>query len=202
MESSIYVADVLKVATDRETLTVPAILRVPQSSEDACLKGLPALIENLKTLAPVSGEGKCIEQGGDNLAEFETEMLITTPEVSFRPEGLFVLVVAETSPGTYDLSFNLSKPIDDIVKVLSAGSDDLQTEFDPTKFIFTLNNDATGAVQLLPNHVFVDDAPGLPELGPVTLERRDDVKIVFSDVASTYAEKGNSYRFGTLTAAQ
>ena len=62
IESTVYVQDVLSAASAHKALSVPAVLRVPQSSEEGCVKGLPRVSENLKALAPVSGQGKCIEK--------------------------------------------------------------------------------------------------------------------------------------------
>lgn len=206
LESSIYVADVVQAATSGEALSVPALLRVPQSSKEACEQGLARLIENLQTLAPSNGKGKCIEKSTststDQLAEIETEMVIASASASFDDKNLLLLEVKQQDETSYDLSFRLLRPIDEITKVLATNSDELQAEFDTARFIFTLNNDSKGSIELLPNHVFVDGQPGLPELGPQTLERRRQVEIVFSDVASSYVEKGNSYRFATVSVPQ
>ena len=85
--------------------------------------------------------------------------------------------------------------------MLATNSDEQPGEMDPARFIFQLNNDSRGNIELVPNHVFVDGEAGLAELGPRTLERRKAVEIVFSDVASTWVEKGNGYRFATVTVA-
>ena len=203
VESSIYVQDIEQAGTSGEALSVPALLRIPQSSKEACEKGLQNLIKNLATLAPTNGKGKCIEksnsQSTDQLAEIETEMVIAHPSATFDAQNLLLLEVMPQDETTYDLTFRLLKPIDEIVKVLAANSDELTAEFDPARFIFTLNNDSRGSIDLLPNQVFVDEQPGLPELGAQTLERRKAVEIVFSDVASSYVEKANSYRFATVT---
>lgn len=206
IESSIYMQDVAKVASTGESLSVPAVLRVPQSSEEACLKGLAALIEKFKELAPVTSEGKCVEKNTgsstDQLAEIDTQMVIALPDGGFDAKNLFVLVVEPTDETSYNLSFQLLKPIAEIVKLLAADSNELTADFDPANFIFSLENDMEGDIQLLPNTIFVDGEPGLPELGPRSLARRDHVELVFSDVASAYVEKANSYRFATVTAAQ
>ena len=203
VESSIYVQDIEQAATSGEALSVPALLRIPQSSKEACEKGLQDLIKNLATLAPTTGKGKCIEksnsQSTDQLAEIETEMVIAHLTATFDPRNLLLLEVMPQNETTYDLTFRLLKPIDEIVKVLATNSDELTAEFDPARFIFTLNNDSRGSIELLPNHVFVDEQPGLPELGAQTLERRKAVEIVFSDVASSHVEKANGYRFATVT---
>lgn len=203
VESSIYVQDIEQAATSGEALSVPALLRIPQSSKEACEKGLQNLIKNLATLAPTNGKGKCIEksnsQSTDQLAEIETEMVIAHPTASYDAQNLLLLEVMPHDETTYDLTFRLLKPIDEIVKVLAANSDELTAEFDPARFIFTLNNDSRGSIDLLPTHVFVDEQPGLPELGAQTLERRKAVEIVFSDVAFSYVEKANGYRFATVT---
>lgn len=205
IESSIYVRDLMKVSGTG--FTVPAILRVPQGSKEECEKGLQQLITNLATLAPTTGKGKCVEKSRrdttDQLAEIETEMVIVSPNSEYEGKHLFLLEVAPTAAGEatnqYDLTFRLLKPIDEIVTALSAGSDQMQVEFDPALFIFTINNDSDADVSLLPNQVFLDGEPGLPELGPVTLAKRQDVEIKFSDVASAYVEKGEGFRFATIT---
>jgi hypothetical protein len=203
VESSIYIQDIAQAASTGEALSVPAILRIPQSSKEACEKGLDRLIENFKTLAPTTGKGKCIEKSNnrstDQLAEIETEMVIATPNAAFDAQNLLLLEVKPQDETTYDLTFRLLRPIEEIVKVLATNSDELQAEFDPARFIFTLNNDSRGTIELAPNHVFVDGEPGLPELAPQTLERRKAVEIVFSDVASSYVEKANGYHFATVT---
>lgn len=200
IQSTIYMQDVLKASADKSSLSVPAILRVPQSSEESCLAGLSRIIENLKTLAPAIGKGKCVSKDGDQLAEIETEMVIAAPDGSYDERNLFVLEVAAAStPGTYDLAFRLTRPLDEIVKVLAANSDELQADFDPAKFIFALNNDAEGTVELRPLHVFVDGEPHLPEGEPFALERRKSVEIIFSDVASEHVSDANTYRFATMS---
>ena len=203
IESTVYVQDVLSAASAHKALSVPAVLRVPQSSEEGCVKGLPRLIENLKALAPVSGQGKCIEKEGDQLAEIETEMVITVTGVAFDPKNLFVLEAATAgADGSIDLAFRLTRPLDEIVKALAANSDELQADFDPAKFIITVNNDTAGSVLLAGNQVFIDGEPHLPEMEPQALERRKTVEIRFSDVASEYVSGAKPYRFATVTAAQ
>jgi len=203
IESTVYVQDVITVASEQESLSVPALLRIPQSSEESCLKGLPRLIENLKALAPVSGKGKCVEQEGDQLAEIETQMVITTAGVTFDPKNLFVLETGvPNGDGSLSLEFRLTRTLDEIVKALAANSDELQADFDPARFIISVSNDSDGSVRLAGNHVFVDGEPHLLETEPLMLERRKSVEIVFSDVASEYVSAAKPYRFATVTAAQ
>jgi hypothetical protein len=177
VESSIYVDDLTKVVETGEPLSVPALLRIPQSSTEACQKGLDKLIENLRTLAPTTGKGKCIEksnnQSTDQLAEIETEMVIATPDATFDATNLLLLEVKPEGETSYDLTFRLLKPIDEIVKVLAANSDELQTDFDPARFIFTLDNDSAGNIELLPNHVFVDEEPGCRKGQRLSFRHRD-----------------------------
>jgi hypothetical protein len=203
IESTLYVQDAIEAASDQKPVSVPAVLRIPQSSEESCLKGLSRLIENLKALAPVSGKGKCIEKEGDQLAEIETQMVVVVPDIAFDPKNLFVLEVGTADLGrTLDLSFRLTRTLDEIVKALAANSDELQAEFDPAKFIITINNDSDSGVSLAGNHVFIDGEPHLLEMEPVPLERRRSVEIVFSDVASEYVSGAKPYRLATVTAAQ
>jgi hypothetical protein len=205
IESTVYVQDVLTVAAEQKPLNVPAVLRIPQSSEDSCLKGLPKLIENLRALAPVTGKGKCIEKEGDQLAEIETEMVVTTMGVQFDPKNLFVLeTAASDGDGVIALEFRLTRALDEIVKALAANSDELQAEFDPAKFIITVNNDSAGSISLSGNHVFIDGEPHFSEMEPLVLEHRKAIEIVFSDVASEYVSDARPYRLATVavTAAQ
>jgi hypothetical protein len=198
VESTIYLADVQKVLADGKALETPALLRIPQGGEDDCNKGLAALIEKLKTLAPVTGKGQCISKDSDELAEIETAIQIVTPDSTYDAANLFALVVTPPgADGNVSLSLKVLKPIDEVVKAL-ASDDSLSTDLDPTKFIVHINNDGADAVDLKPGEVFVDGAPHLAGGDPVNIARRGDVEIRFSDVAAAYTEKGNSYTFATL----
>lgn len=200
VQSSIYVSDVLKVAGGSGPVLTPALFRIPQSSEDTCKEGLKALIANLATLAPTTGKGQCIEKDGDQLAEVETSMVIAAPGADVPKPNLFVLEVAPDAKtaGGYSLTIRLLQTIDVITKALAANSDELQADFDPARFIFTLDNDGDSPVALVANTVFVDGEPGLPELGPSTLESRKSVEIKLSDVASVHVERANSYSFASI----
>jgi hypothetical protein len=198
VESTIYLADVQKVLADGQALETPALLRIPQGGEEDCKKGLDALIEKVKALAPVTGKGQCISKDGDQLAEIEIGLQIVTPDSTYDAANLFAL---EASPADADgnvaLNFHVLKPIADVVKAL-ASADSMSTDFDPTKFILHINNDGSGSVTLNPGEVFIDGKPHLAGGDPVTLQRRGEIEIRFSDVASAHAELGNSYGFTTV----
>lgn len=197
VESSIYLSDVLKVASQGGTLTTSAFLRVPQSSEDDCNKALQGIIASLAPMAPTTGKGKCVERKDSWVGEIETQMVVARDGETIPQPNLFVLEIAEEGSGNR-LTFRLLTPIGDITKALVADSEQYLSEFDPTIFTFRVENDTDGTVQLFPNHVFVDDAPGLPELGPISLERRQGATIRFSDVASVHVEKANAYTFASI----
>jgi hypothetical protein len=200
VESRIYVSDVLKIAGGAAPIVTPALFRIPQSGEDECKDGLDRLIANLSALAPTTGKGKCVEKDGDQLAEIETSMVIAAPGAAVPEPNLFLLEVGgdPAAAAGHRLTFHLLKSIEEITKALAANSDELQADFDPAKFIFSLDNDGEGPVGLTANHVFVDGQPGLPELGPSPLERRKSVTITLSDVASAYVEQGKAYSFATI----
>ena len=62
---------------------------------------------------------------------------------------------------------------------------------DPTKFILHINNDASGAISLTPTEVFVDGKPHLMGDGPVSIDRRGEIEVKFSDVAQTVASRAH-----------
>ena len=62
-----------------------------------------------------------------------------------------------------------------------------------------LINDAAGPVQVDVANVYVDNKPVVPENAePISLDRRGDIEIRLSDVASSFVEAGNSYLFATI----
>ena len=205
VESTIYLADIAKVAETGEAISVPAVLRIPQSGEDECKEGLDALIEKLKALAPVSGKGQCISKDqhgqGTQLAEIETELQIVPAGSDAAEPNLFVLEAATTDEGRTDLTLKMLKPIEEVIKALQA-ENPAQVEFDPSFFLVNLNNDTDGTVEIAVNHVFVDGKSSLEADGPVSLDRRGELKIQFSDVASSFVEQGNSYWFATIGPAE
>ncbi len=201
VESTIYLADVMKAAEGGEAVSVPAVLRIPQGGEDECKEGLNALIEKLSALAPTTGKGQCISKDqhgqGTQLAEIETSLQIVPAGTEVEQPNLFVLEVAMTDEGRADLTFKMLQPIDTVIKALQA-ENPAQVEFDPSFFLLTLNNDTADSVDIMANHVFVDGKPSLETNGMVSLDRRGEAKLQFSDVASSFVEQGNSYWFATV----
>ncbi len=198
VESTIYLTDVHKVLEDGQALATPALLRIPQSGEDDCKKGLADLVAKIATLTPVTGKGKCISKDGDQLAEIETSVQIVTPSSAIDPVNLFTLVAgAADANGNIPLSFHVLKSLDEIAKAI-APDDHTASDFTPTKFILHINNDGRDAATLTPGEVFVDGEPHLAGGDPVTIQRRTEVEIRLSDVAASFTEKGNNYVFATL----
>ncbi len=201
VESTIYLADIVKAAETGETVSVPAVLRIPQGGEDECKEGLDGLIEKLKALAPVTGKGQCISKDqhgqGTQLAEIETQLQIVPSGTEVAGPNLFVLEAATTDEGRTDLTLRMLKPIDEVITALQA-ENPAQVEFDPSFFLINLNNDTSGSVEIAVNHVFVDGKSSLESEDPVSLDRRGELKIQFSDVASSFVEQGNSYWFATI----
>jgi hypothetical protein len=207
VESTIYLADIQTALDKGETIAVPAMLRIPQAGEDECKKGLDALVEKLKALAPVTGKAQCISRNdatgqGTQLAEIETKLQIVASGTEVDPVNLFVIEAASTDEGRTDLTFRMLKPISEVIEALKT-DDSMKVDFDPAKFIVHINNDASGTVEIAGNTVFADGKPVLPETGgAISLDRRSEVEIRFSDVASSYLEQGNSYWFVTVGPAE
>ncbi len=202
IESTVYLADVQTALDKGDVLSVPALLRIPQSGEDECKKGLDALVEKLKAFAPVTGKAQCISKdqhgSGTQLAEIETQVQIVKAGTTVDQPNLFVIEASAADGGKTDLNFKMLKPIAEVVDALK-GDDSMDVDFDPSFFLLTLNNDTSGPVELTLNNVYVDGKPMVSEnQSPVGLDRRSEIKIQLSDVASSYLEAGHSYFFATI----
>jgi hypothetical protein len=201
VESTIYLADVLSAVEGGEAVSVPAVLRIPQGGEEDCKKGLNDLIQKLSALAPTSGKGQCISKdqhgSGTQLAEIETELQIVPAGSDVKMPNLFVIEAAMTDEGRADLTLKMLRPIAEVIEALQA-ENPAQVDFEPSFFIIHLNNDTSDTVELAVNQVFVDGKSSLASEEPITLDRREDIAIQFSDVASAHVEQGNSYFFVTV----
>ena len=202
IESTVYLADVQTAIDKGEPVSVPALLRIPQSGEDDCKKGLSALVDKLKTLAPVTGKAQCISKdqhgSGTQLAEIETQVQIVKAGTEVAEPNLFVIEAATTDEGATDLSFKMLKPIADVIAAVQP-PDAMSVDFDPSFFILSLNNDTAGTVEASVSNVYVDGKPMVAEnAAPVSIDRRGSIEIRFSDVASSFVEAGNSYFFATI----
>ena len=201
VESTIYMSDIIKAVESGEAVSVPAVLRVPQSGEDECKEGLDGLIEKLSALAPTTGKGQCISKDqhgqGTQLAEIETQLQIVEAGTDVAQPNLFVLEVARSDEGNAELTLRMLQPIETVIKALQA-ENPAQVAFDPSFFLVNFNNDGDTPVSVSVNHAFVDGKSSLASDEPVTLDRRGELKIQFSDVASDFVEEGNSYWFATV----
>ena len=194
VETTINLSDVQKVLASGTALAAPATLRIPQSSEDDCKKGLADLIAKVKAMAPVSGPGQCVERNGDELAEINTAIQIVTPKSNVDPVNLLALNAAPDADGNIALSVHVLKPLGDVVKALMPDSG-VSVTLDPTRFTVHVNNDLAADVDALPGEVFVDGTPHLAVDPPLTIAARQSIEIRFNDVAASFLEKGNAYQF-------
>lgn len=201
VESTVYMSDIIKAVENGEAVSVPAVLRIPQSGEDECKEGLDGLIEKLSALAPTTGKGQCISKDqhgqGTQLAEIETQLQIVEAGTEVAQPNLFVLEVARSDEGNAELTLKMLQPIETVIKALQA-ENPAQVEFDPSFFLVNFNNDGDAPVSVSVNHAFVDGKSSLASDEPVTVDRRGELKIQFSDVASDFVEEGNSYWFATV----
>lgn len=202
IESTVYVADVQSAIEKGEPVSIPALLRIPQGGEDDCKKGLKDLVEKLKAFAPVTGKSQCISKdqhgSGTQLAEIETQVQIVPEGKDVPQPNLFVIEAKSADAGRTGLTFKMLKPVADVIKALTP-PDAMSVDLDPSFFILHINNDAAGPVQLETTGVYVDGKPMVDEnAAPVSIERRGEAQITFSDVASSWVEAGNSYFFATI----
>ena len=202
IESTVYLADVQSAIDKGEPISVPALLRIPQSGEDDCKKGLTDLVEKLKAFAPVTGKAQCISKdqhgSGTQLAEIETQVQIAPAGKDVAQPNLFVIEAKPADNGRTDLTFKMLKPVADVIKALTP-PDAMSVDLDPSFFILHINNDGAGPAELTASNVYVDGKPMVAEnAAPMSIERRGEVQITFSDVASSWVEAGNSYFFATI----
>ena len=202
IESTVYLTDVQSAIDKGEPISVPALLRIPQSGEDDCKKGLTDLVEKLKAFAPVTGKAQCISKdqhgSGTQLAEIETQVQIAPAGKDVAQPNLFVIEAKPADNGRTDLTFKMLKPVADVIKALTP-PDAMSVDLDPSFFILHINNDGAGPADLTASNVYVDGKPMVAEnAAPLSIERRGEVQITFSDVASSWVEAGNSYFFATI----
>ena len=202
IESTVYLTDVQSAIDKGEPVSVPALLRIPQSGEDDCKKGLTDLVEKLKAFAPVTGKAQCISKdqhgSGTQLAEIETQVQIVPAGKDVAQPNLFVIEAKPADNGRTDLTFKMLKPVADVIKALTP-PDAMSVDLDPSFFILHINNDGAGPAELTASNVYVDGKPMVAEnAAPMSIERRGEVQITFSDVASSWVEAGNSYFFATI----
>ena len=202
IESIVYLTDVQSAIDKGEPISVPALLRIPQSGEDDCKKGLTDLVEKLKAFAPVTGKAQCISKdqhgSGTQLAEIETQVQIVPAGKDVTQPNLFVIEAKPADNGRTDLTFKMLKPVADVIKALTP-PDAMSVDLDPSFFILHINNDGAGPAELTASNVYVDGKPMVAEnAAPLSIERRGEVQITFSDVASSWVEAGNSYFFATI----
>ena len=202
IESTVYLADVQSAVDKGEAVSVPALLRIPQAGEDDCKKNLADLVEKLRAFAPVTGKAQCISKdqhgSGTQLAEIETQVQIVPAGKEVAQPNLFVIEAMAADEGPTDLTFKMLKPVADVIKALTP-PDAMSVDLDPSVFILHLNNDTPGSVEIKVANVYVDGKPVVIENAePISVERRGDIEIRLSDVASSWVEAGNSYFFATI----
>lgn len=209
IEGRLYMQDIVDVVSSGEMLVVPADLRIPESTEEECTKGLADLALKLGAITPLADTGTCVEVDNNQFSEFSLDLPIATSNAAVEDGYLAELRVAETggpAAPAYELTLKLNRTLEDVQDAIgrseTSGFSVSTGDQDQPKFVFTFENDGHDPVALKPNYVFLDDAPGLPDdAHTVTLARRESVKIRFSDVVSAHIADANSFAFATVFTA-
>jgi hypothetical protein len=197
VDLTVPLSSVMQVVTDGGSASAPALLRIPQGSEEECKDGLAGLIEKLKALAPVTGDARCTQSaGGDQLAELGTAIAIVREGDAVPEPNLFALEIAENGSGS-SLTFRLLKPIPEVTEALS-GDSGIDVEFDPSLYTVTLQNDLGSTLEVYPDHALVNGEPHLPGMDGVVLANGDKVAIRLSNVAAVHVDKAQAYTFAGI----
>ncbi len=206
IEGRLYMLDIAEVARSGAPIIVPAELRIPESSEEECKKGLAKLAEKLKAITPLSNEGECVEVDNNQFSQFAMDLPLVTATSELDTSYLAVLTTARiegpTGPGI-TLNFRMNRTLTEVQEAIgrgkNAGFSVTSGDEEQPKFIFTVENDMRDSVRLTPNYVFVDDKPGLPDReDAINLDRRESVKITFSDVIAAYIAEAKDFTFATV----
>lgn len=205
IEGRLYMQDIGEVAETGKPVIIPAQLRIPESSEDDCNKGLAELAAKLGEITPLSDQGECVEVDNNQYSQFTMDLPMVTAGSTLDATYLAQLTIAKLDgPEGQGITLNLgmNRTLADVQDAIGRGEDSgftmAQGDKEQPKFIFTFENDGRDPVSLMPNFVFVDDEPGLPGTGLVSLDRRDSVKIKFSDVISAYVANAQDFTFATI----
>ncbi len=206
IEGRFYMQDIQDVAESGTPVIVPAQLRIPESSKDDCEKGLTDLALKLQNITPISDQGECVEVDNNQFSQFSLDLPIVTADSTLDKDYLVILTVdgGDGSPGTgITLNLKMNRTLEDVQNAIGRGEDSgirlSSSEKEHPKFIFTFENDGHDPVGLMPDYVFLDDEPGLPDIKyAVSLDRRESVVITFSDVVAAHIAQARDFTFATV----
>lgn len=206
IEGRLNLADIVEVAGGGDPIIMSADLRIPESSEDDCNKGLEGLAEKLRAITPLADDGACVEVDNNQFSQFAIDLPLIA-----EGAGLDTVYLAEMRiSGIVDamgdgmaLTLAMNRTLADVQDAIGRGKDAglsiTASEDEEPLFIFTIENDIRDPVRLVANYVFVDDEPNLPGASsPITLDRRDAVRIRFSDVVAAHIADAHEFSFVTI----
>ncbi len=206
IEGRLYLADIDEVANGGDVIVMSADLRIPESSEDDCNDGLEKLAAKLGEITPLADDGACVEVDNNQFSQFAIDLPLLAEGASLDTAYLAEMRVSAVSDAMGDgtaLTLIMNRTLTDVQDAIGRGKDAGMSitsgEDEQPKFIFTLENDMRDPIRLMANYAFIDDAPSLPGASsPITLDRRESVKIRFSDVVAAHIAEANGFAFATI----
>ena len=206
IEGRLYLADIDEAAKGSDSVIITADLRIPESSEDECNKGLERLAAKLKAITPLADDGTCVEVDNNQFSQFAIDLPLAAEGVSLDTAYLAEMRVSPVSDAMGDgmaLTLTMNRTLTDVQDAIGRGKDAgisiTAGSDEQPKFVFTIENDLRDPVRLVANYVFVDDEPYLPGANePITLNRRDSVEIRFSDVVAAHIAEAHGFSFATI----
>lgn len=202
IETRLYMQDLLDALQAEAPLLVPATLRIPESSNDACLEELPVLVEQLTAITPLRDEGTCIEHDGSDFAVFTIDLPILHRGADTETDYLITVEIAEVEDGIgagIALQLSLNQSVASVAEQLDREGSSPDDKTGYPQITIAIDNDSRDPIGVMPNYVFVDGLPALPGMeSAVSLDRRASVEITFSDVVAGHVAQGRSALFATV----
>ncbi len=207
-ETVLYTQDVVEVVQTGEPLGIPALLRVPQASEESCKTDLDKVVAAFSSMIPMQGEGRCVSEAFNNFAELPT-MVSLQLEGSGDPTALIALEITGVSEQNRDsvgITIRMNRTIEEMTSALRSQSSEFRyvPAFDPPTFEVRIENDLREPVVVVPMHTFVDGRPHIPRAlikeGALTFDtegiellRRDGLALSLSDVAAAHLSQAGAF---------
>jgi hypothetical protein len=196
-QSTIYLADIQDVAGGKAAKT-QATLSLPMPSDEKCKEYAPAVIEALTPSLGEIRQPQCRKDGFDNKLDLIFDMAILKLEENREKWPIIAVSIKEADKKfAIYLTVNPTK----IKAAQSAVSDKLRgapkADLNEMKIIMTISNDLREKTKVMVGSVFADGAP-IPYGHKIDIERRAEIKLVLSNVATASLLKHGIIGFSEL----
>lgn len=204
--ADLYIGDIYEAYQTGQSVKTPISITIPIQSADECQDSQDKILPILNKYSETEVRFRSCEDISDQMYDamiVETDVDIVSADreggASFSGLGAILMGKKYANVDAYETFFVLNQNFGSMVAEIDEAFRFQSVKIDSIDLRININNDTRSLAQLVSFGFFINDEP-IVESQPYALDRRDELRMVSSDVVSAHLARKGYVQFGWIAA--